>query len=151
MLASAALPNISAICCRVCTEAFLLGVLAQPESVMGTIKLILTLGLLAMGVWVSAELIPPVFSNYELQDTLDTEARLGTYSTKGDEVIRDAVFRKAQDLELPLSKDDIKVQRTGAMGSGSVSISTDYTVHVDLPGYPMDLHFHPESKNKGTF
>jgi hypothetical protein len=151
MLASAALPNISAICCRVCTEAFLLGVLAQPESVMGTIKLILTLGLLAMGVWVSAELIPPVFSNYEFQDTLDTEARLGTYSTKGDEVIRDAVFRKAQDLELPLSKDDIKVQRTGAMGSGSVSISTDYTVHVDLPGYPMDLHFHPESKNKGTF
>jgi len=118
---------------------------------MGTIKLILTLGLLAMGVWVSAELIPPVFSNYEFQDTLDTEARLGTYSTKGDEVIRDAVFRKAQDLELPLSKDDIKVQRTGAMGSGSVSISTDYTVHVDLPGYPMDLHFHPESKNKGTF
>jgi len=151
MLASAALPNISAICCRVCTEPFLLGVLAQPESVMGTIKLILTLGLLAMGVWVSAELIPPVFSNYEFQDTLDTEARLGTYSTKGDEVIRDAVFRKAQDLELPLSKDDIKVQRTGAMGSGSVSISTDYTVHVDLPGYPMDLHFHPESKNKGTF
>jgi hypothetical protein len=118
---------------------------------MGTIKLILTLGLLALGVWVSAELIPPYFSNYEFQDTLDSEARLGTYSTKGDEVIRDEVFRKAQDLELPLSKDDIKVQRIGAMGNGSVSISTDYTVHVDLPGYPMDLHFHPESKNKGAF
>lgn len=118
---------------------------------MGTIKLILTLGLLALGVWVSAELIPPFFSNYEFQDTLDTEARLGTYSTRGDEVIRDEVFRKAQDLELPLTKDDIKVQRTGGMGNGSVFISTDYTVHVDLPGYPMDLHFHPESKNKGTF
>jgi hypothetical protein len=118
---------------------------------MGTIKLSLTLGLLALGVWVSAELIPPYFSNYEFQDTLDTEARLGTYSTKGDEIIRDEVFRKAQDLELPLTKDDIKVQRMGAVGSGSVLISTDYTVHVDLPGYPMDLHFHPESKNKSTF
>jgi hypothetical protein len=118
---------------------------------MGTIKLILTLGLLALGVWVSAELIPPYFSNYEFQDTLDTEARLGTYSAKGDEIIRDEVFRKAQDLELPLTKDDIKVQRMGAVGSGSVLISTDYTVHVDLPGYPMDLHFHPESKNKSTF
>jgi hypothetical protein len=118
---------------------------------MGTIKLILTLGLLALGVWVSAELIPPYFSNYEFQDTLDNEARLGTYSTKGDELIRDAVFRRAQDLELPLSKDDIKVQRTGGTASGSVLISTDYTVHVDLPGYPMDLHFHPESKNKGVF
>jgi hypothetical protein len=118
---------------------------------MGTIKLILILGLLALGVWVSAELIPPYFSNYEFQDTLDTEARLGTYSTKGDDIIRDAVFRKAQDLELPLTKDDIKVQRSGTPGSGSVLISTDYTVHVDLPGYPIDLHFHPESKNKGTF
>ena len=118
---------------------------------MGTIKLILILGLLAMGVWVSAEMIPPYFSNYEFQDTLDSEARMGMYSTKGDDVIRDAVFRKAQDLELPLTKDDIKVQRTGGVGSGTVVISTDYTVHVDLPGYAMDLHFHPESKNKGTF
>jgi hypothetical protein len=123
----------------------------QTESIMGTIKLILILGFLAVGVWVSAELIPPYFSNYEFQDTLDTEARMGTYSTKGDEVIRDTVFRKAQDLELPITKDDIIVQRSGGIGTGSVSISTDYTVHVELPGYPMDLHFHPESKNKGTF
>jgi hypothetical protein len=118
---------------------------------MGTIKLILILGLLAMGVWVSAELIPPYFSNYEFQDTLDTEARLGTYSTKGDDLIRDEVFRKAQDLELPITKEQIKVQRAGSLGSGSVLIETDYIVHVDLPGYPMDLHFHPESKNKSTF
>lgn len=123
----------------------------QTESIMGTIKLILILGFLAIGVWVSAELIPPYFSNYEFQDTLDTEARMGTYSTKGDEVIRDTVFRKAQDLELPITKDDIIVQRVGGVGTGSVSISTDYTVHVELPGYPMDLHFHPESKNKGTY
>ena len=118
---------------------------------MGTIKLILILGLLALGVWVSAELIPPYFSNYEFQDTLDTEARLGTYSTKGEDVIRDEVFRKAQDLELPVSKDQIKVQRSGSTGNGSVVIETEYTVHVDLPGYPLDLHFHPESKNKGAF
>jgi hypothetical protein len=119
---------------------------------MGTIKLILVFALLVAGVWVSAELIPPYFSNYEFQDTLDTEARMGTYSTKGDDLIRDTVFRKAQDLELPLTKDQIKVQRTGGgPGSGSVVIETDYTVHVDLPGYPMDLHFHPESKNKSAF
>jgi hypothetical protein len=118
---------------------------------MGTIKLILVLGLLVVGVWVCAELIPPYFSNFEFQDTLDTEARLGTYSTKGDDLIREAVFRRAQDLELPLSKDQIKVQRSGGPGNGSVLIETDYTVHVELPGYPMDLHFHPQSKNKGAF
>ncbi len=118
---------------------------------MGTLKLILVLGLLGGLGYVGAEVIPPFFSNYEFQDTLDTEARLATYSSKGDEVIRDAVFKRAQELELPLTREQIKVQRTGTQGSGSVFIETSYSVHVDLPYYPMDLDFHPQSKNKGAF
>jgi hypothetical protein len=118
---------------------------------MGTIKLILVLGLLGGLAYVGAEAVPPYFSNYEFQDTLDTEARLGTYSTKGDDVIRDAVFKRAQELELPLTREQIKVQHTGGPGTGSVFIETEYSVHVDLPGYPMDLVFHPQSKNKGAF
>jgi hypothetical protein len=118
---------------------------------MGTIKLILVFALLAGLVYVSAEVIPPIFANYEFQDVLDNEARLGTYSTKGDDVIRDAVFKRAQDLEIPVTKEQIKVQRGGSGGAGGVLIETDYSVHVDLPGYPMDLHFHPQSKNKSAF
>jgi|SRR5215831_19429226 len=118
---------------------------------MGTLKLILILGLLACIAYLGVELIPPYFANFEFQDTLDTEARLGTYSTKGDEVIRDAVFKRAQELELPLTREQIKVQRTGGPGTGSVLIETSYSVHVDIPYYPMDLEFHPQSKNKGAF
>ena len=119
---------------------------------MGTIKLILVLALLGGLVYASAELIPPYFANYQFQDTLDSEARMGTYSTKGDDVIRDAVFRKAQDLEIPITKEQIKVQRTGSGGAGGgVIIETDYTVHVDLPGYPVEFHFHPQSTNKSVF
>ncbi len=92
---------------------------------MGTIKLILVFGLLGCMVYVGAEVIPPYFANYEFQDSLDTEARLGTYSTKGDDVIRDAVFRRAQELEIPVAKEKIKVQRTGSAGNGSVSIETN--------------------------
>jgi hypothetical protein len=118
---------------------------------MGTIKLILTFGLLAGMVYVGAEVIPAYFANYEFQDSLENEARMGTYSVKGDDVIRDAVFKRAQELELPITKDQIKVQRTGAPGSGAVFIETEYSVHIDLPGYPMDLNFHPQSKNKAAF
>ena len=116
---------------------------------MSTIKLILVLGLLAAAVYVGAQVIPPYFANYQFQDTLDNEARLGTYSTKGDEVIRDAVFKRAQELELPFAAEDIRLTRVGPSGNAAVTIEVDYTVHVDLPGYPMDLHFHPVSKNKG--
>jgi hypothetical protein len=118
---------------------------------MGTIKLILVFGLLAGLVYVGAEVIPPYFANYEFQDSLDNEARLGTYSVKGDDVIRDAVFKRAQELEIPVTKEQIKVQRSGPAGNGSVFIETEYSVHLDLPGYPMDLEFHPQSKNKSAF
>jgi hypothetical protein len=118
---------------------------------MKTIKLLFILGVLGMGVYVAAEVIPPYFANYQLQDTIETEAKLGTYSTKSEDSIRDTVFRRAQDLEIPVTKEQIKVQRVGQQNTGSLYIGTDYTVHVDIPGYPMDLHFHPESKNRGVF
>src|SRR5262249_20676721 len=111
----------------------------------------LVLGLLAAAVYVGAQVIPPYFANYEFQDTLNTEARMGTYSTKSDDVIREAVYRRAQELELPLNSEDIKLERVGPNGNAAVSIEVDYSVHVDLPGYPMDLHFHPVSKNKSVF
>lgn len=121
------------------------------ESDMGTFKLIAVLALLGFGVYVGAEVIPPYFSNYEFQDTIENEARMETYSTKSEEHIRDSILKRAQDLEIPVTRDQIKVQRIGQGGSGAVIIETDYTVHVDLPGYPLDLHFHPESRNKGVY
>lgn len=118
---------------------------------MGTIKLVLVFIMLGLGVYVSAEIIPPYFANYQFQDSIETEAKLGTYSNKTEETIRDSVFKKAQDLEIPVAKEQIKVQRSGAQGSGTVYIGAEYIVHIDLPGYPMDLQFHPETKNKGVF
>jgi hypothetical protein len=118
---------------------------------MGTIKLILVFGLLGALVYVGVEVIPPYFANYEFQDTLETEARLGTYSTRGDDVIRDAVFKRAQELEIPVTKEQIKVMRSATPGNAGVSIETEYSVHIDLPGYPMDIAFHPQSKNKPAF
>jgi hypothetical protein len=118
---------------------------------MGTLKLILIFGALGFGVYVCAEVIPPYFANYQFQDAIENEAKLDTYSTKAEDAIRESIFRRAQDLEIPVTKDQIKVQRTGQSGTGSVYIGTEYVVHVELPGYPMDLQFHPESKNKGVF
>jgi len=93
-----------------------------------------------------------VFLQLQFEDSIQEEALPSTYGTKTEDAIRDAVFKKAQDLEIPLTREQIKVQRTGSgQGSGTVSIEADYSVHVDLPGYPLDLHFAPSSRNKGVF
>jgi len=118
---------------------------------MGTIKLIFGMFVIVAVVYVCAVLIPPFFSNYEFEDAIKNEATITTYSTKPEDAIRDTIFKKAQDLEIPVSKEQIKVKRTGSQGTGTVIIETSYTVHVDLPGYPMDLHFDPSTKNKGAF
>ncbi|HVO79654.1 MAG TPA: hypothetical protein VMT28_02925 [Terriglobales bacterium] len=118
---------------------------------MGTIKLGLGIFLIVGAVYVCAELAPPYFSNYQFEDAIKNEATMATYSTKSEDAIRDAVFKKAQDLQIPVSKDDIKVHRVGAQGTGSITIEAHYLVHIDFPGYPVDLHFDPTTKNQGAF
>jgi hypothetical protein len=118
---------------------------------MGTAKLVLGIFLIVAVVYVSAELIPPYFSNYQFEDALETEARMATYSTKSEDAIRDTIFKKAQELEIPVAREQIKVHRSGSQGTGSLAIEAKYTVHVDFPGYPLDLNFDPSTKNKGAF
>ncbi|MBZ5629774.1 MAG: hypothetical protein LAO06_13005 [Acidobacteriia bacterium] len=93
------------------------------------------------GMWI---MVPPYFHNYQLQDAVAEEARINTYTQKSEEDMRETIWRKAKEMEIPLQRDQINVQRD----SGSVAIWADYTVHVDLPVYPLDLKFHPSSKNK---
>jgi len=118
---------------------------------MGRIKLIAGILVIVASAYVGAELIPPYFSNYQFEDAVKTEALQSTYTPKTEDAIRETIFKKAQDLEIPVTRDDIKVQRTGPQGTGSVIIETQYTVHVDLPGYPLDLHFNLSTKNKSVF
>jgi hypothetical protein len=118
---------------------------------MGKIKLALGIFAIVASVYVCATLIPPFFANYQFQDAIETEARMSTYSTKTEDAIRETIFKQAQNLEIPINKEEIKVHRAGLIGTGSVTIETQYTVHVDLPGYPLDLRFSPATKNKGAF
>jgi hypothetical protein len=118
---------------------------------MSTIKAVFGIFVMVATVYLGVQLIPPYFSNYQFEDAIKNEATLSTYSLKPEDAIRDTIFKKAQDLEIPVGKDGIKVRRNGAVGSGSLVIEADYTVHVDLPGYPLDLHFNPSTSNKGVF
>ena len=87
-------------------------------------------------VYCTIKMVPPYYGNYQLQDFVTTEARTNTYTQKTEDDMRESVWRRAKDLEIPIRRDQIKVQREGQ----AVAIWVDYTVHVDLPAYPVDLH-----------
>ena len=118
---------------------------------MGSLKLIVGLFSIVAVVYLLAELAPPYMSNYQFEDALKTEAQMSTYNNKSEDAIRDEVYKRAQDLDVPIVREHIRVQRGGVIGNGSVTIEAPYTVHVDLPGYPLDLNFDPTTRNKGVF
>jgi hypothetical protein len=110
---------------------------------MSNLKAYFGVAVIVVVLFVLYKLAPPFYANYNFQDFLENEAKFSTYSSKTEDDIRNEVFKKVQELDIPVTKDQIKVQR-----SNGVALSVDYTVHVDLPLYPVDLEFHPSSRNK---
>ncbi len=74
-----------------------------------------------------AALAPPFFSNYQFEDAIKTESQMSTYTTKTEDVIRDEVFKKAQELDVPITKEQIKVVRNGVVGTGLSRASKPHT------------------------
>jgi hypothetical protein len=118
---------------------------------MGTLRMFLGILVIVGGIYMSVMLIPPYFNNYQFNDWLKDEATHDTYSTRSEEDIQKAVLRKAQDLDIPLTQDGIHVTRYGVVNNGTLVIKAPYVVHVNFPGYPVDLHFDASTENHGAF
>lgn len=114
-------------------------------------KLVFGIAVIVLAIYLGVEFVPPYYANYEFADAIKNEALFGTNTLTTEEVIRDNVYRKAQQLEIPIAKEAIVVRKIGTMGTGSVAIDAPYTVHLDLIAYPTDLHFDTSSTNKGAF
>jgi hypothetical protein len=109
------------------------------------LNLLITVLIVGSMVYAAIQIIPPYFANYQFQDAIETESRfaLTGYPKRSQDDIQNEVFKKAQDLGLPVKHDDIKVDMT----TGTVAISTDYSVPIDLKIYQFTLQFHPHADN----
>jgi len=104
-------------------------------------KIFLGLLILAGVVYVGAKVVPIYFANFELQDTMKLEARSSLARRSSPEEVRRNVAKKAQELELPLRPEDIRVD----VSPGYVNVRANYSVTVDLYVYQLKLELHPES------
>ena len=118
---------------------------------MTTLKLIFGLAIFGAVVLLAIKVVPPYFSNYELEDAIRTEALQSTYTTRSEDDIRDAVVKQAHKYDIELTPQQVHVTRVGANFGGSLAIDVEYSVLIDLPGYSTTLEFHPSTKNKGVF
>jgi hypothetical protein len=65
------------------------------------------------------------------------QARFAIVNRYTEEQIRDNIFRTIQDLDIPATRDDVKVANTNQ----GIAITVNYTVPVDLVVYKTDLNF----------
>jgi hypothetical protein len=125
------------------------GFAAQTQN-MGIIKActgFLAIAAVVVGLF---QVAPPMLANYSFADDLKTVALMDSANLqKTDDDVRNDVVRKAKEHDLPIDPKQITVQRLNTPGLSAVYVAADYSVTVNLPGYSFDMHFDPNSGNKG--
>jgi hypothetical protein len=117
---------------------------------MGMLKALVGLLVLVAVVVALFQVAPPMMANYSFEDDLKTVALMdGSNFSKSDDDIRGDVLKKAREHELPIQEKQVIVQRINTPGVAAVYVGADYSVPINLPGYSFDMHFTPNSGNKG--
>jgi hypothetical protein len=119
--------------------------MSRNERGAGNLKLLTTLAVVALAIFVSVKLGPVYFAEYQLKEDLDSMARLATYAqNKTPEDIKRDVIAKAKEDDVMLKDDDVQVERT----PNGVNIAVKYSVHVDILGQGKDLNFELATGNR---
>lgn len=111
---------------------------------MKELKSIFGLLLLLVGGFVLYKVLPAYWGDFKLGRLLEDQAITATYSNKSEAAIASDIAQKANAFDVPLSPEQVTVRR----GAADLTITAVYSVHVDMPFYPIDLNFKTASKNK---
>jgi hypothetical protein len=105
---------------------------------------IMMLLVLASMAFAAFKIVPAYFANYQLEDSMVTEARFAMVNRKAATDVQDDIWKKVQELGISVKKDDIQV----TADQGYVQITVNYSVPVDLIVYQYSLQFHPQADNR---
>jgi hypothetical protein len=97
--------------------------------------------LMLIAGFVAFKLIPVKVKAAEVRSMVVDEAKsAGTHS---DDRIRKAILDKAQEEGLPVTDENIRIERTGNL----MRITVEYTVPVVFPGYTYQWHIQHYAEN----
>lgn len=91
--------------------------------------------LLGIGVFTAWQMVPPKIADMQLKDYVEELAQLEP--RKSGEWFQTAIFNRAKDLDIPLEKKNIKVDKT----LRRVQVEMSYTVKIDFLVTTYDWKF----------
>ena len=96
---------------------------------------------LLLAIYLGFKVVPVMVNAYAFRDYLEQEARFAGLKKADDEVSK-RVLHKAQELELPIGPQDIRVNRTPT----HFDIAVKYTVPIQTPVYTYQWVFDEKSR-----
>ncbi len=101
------------------------------------------LGLAAIAGW---QIGSVYLANIELRSDLKdlsslTGMRIGLVNPRTDDEIRDLVIAKATERGIHLEPEQINVERNGEGIGGSIYLSAEYDIRMDVLGFSWTIHF----------
>ena len=103
-----------------------------------TVKTLISFAVLMFACYLGFKFIPVYIAAYDFDSAMKTQAQYA--SAKPDATIMKELLSKAAELELPIRKEHIKIQRT----SSKLIIKADYTVPVSTVFFTYEWHFTEE-------
>ncbi|MCZ6778267.1 MAG: hypothetical protein V3U86_03570 [Acidobacteriota bacterium] len=111
------------------------------EAGAGRVGFMVTLTLFCIFIYLGIKFVPIYVNAYIFEDTLREEARFAAVSRNLSEAqLVNRVVGKAVDLELPISKQNVKVHRT----HGRIEIHATYMVPVETVFFTYNWDFSQE-------
>ena len=89
-------------------------------------------------LFAGSQYVPAYFSAFQLNDFIRQEVKFAVTARKSPETIRADILQKAMELEIPLTKNDIKISRRGP----SFTLEVDYRWPINMKLYQHELSFH---------
>ena len=104
-----------------------------------SVKTLISFAFLLTACYLGFKFIPVYVAAYDFDSMLKTQAQYSG-SFKTNEVIMKELLGKAAELELPITKQNIKIERSRS----KLVISADYVVPVKTPFFTYEWHFTEE-------
>jgi hypothetical protein len=89
-------------------------------------------------LFAGAQYVPPYFDAYQFNDFVHQEVKYAGTARRTVDTLRADILQKAKEMELPLTKNDIRITRRGP----SFTLEWEYHWPIDLKVYRHQLTFH---------
>lgn len=105
----------------------------------GRVGFVLTLGAFVIAVFLAVKIVPARVDGYQFKEVLREEARHAAVH-RNDSVVLERILAAAESMDIPLAKENLKLDRSKV----SLTISASYEKPIDLTVGTYTYKFHSQ-------